>query len=120
MSRGTFFKVILGGIAAGAAAAVGYTYVKRYKEVLKEHEEKKAADRAAEGLEEEAQEEMAERKFSTIDMDVAKEAAVKTFESLKEGGKKAWGVAVDSGKAVSEIVNENYGESIQKAKEKVS
>ena len=68
------------------------------------------AERGPEEPQEEVQEEAAERKFTNIDMGVAKEAAVKTFESIKEGSKKAWGVAVDSGKAVSGIVNENYGE----------
>lgn len=113
MEKKTIAKLIFGGVCVGITAALAYQYIKKYKELAP----KKIQE--PDFIPEEGEEFVPEEKrtYSAIDMEVAKEAAVQTFESIKTGGRKAWGVVSDSAKAVSGIVMDNYGDSINAAKE---
>ena len=111
--KGLIGKLLLGGAVLGAAAATTYTYIKKYKELIPEEPEFDP-DTAVDG------EVVKSRSYSKIDMAIAKEAAKATFVSIKDGGKKAWKTASDSAKAVSDVVMDNYGDSIHNAKAKVT
>lgn len=98
---GNFTKWLLGSAVAGATAATVYSCVKKYRAIIKDSEN--------DGTKE-----------NGIDLDAAKKATKETFSALLKGSEKAFTVAKDSAKAVSDIVMENYGEEIQSAKDLAS
>jgi len=125
-------KIFFGGAVLGLVSAAVYSYVKNYVELAREKKEAPQEDGTIEETSEfeaEATETAEEAeiicdgdtgKTGGIDLEVAKAAAEKTIQNITEGAKKLWGVTKDSAKAVSGVVMENYGDSINGAKDKVA
>ena len=101
-----FHKILFGGALIGATAALASTYLKKYNDLKPETPE---GEEGEEGT----------RSYFNVDKDAAVEAAKQTAESVKNGAVKAWGVTKDSAKAVSDVIMDNYGDSINASKAKV-